>query len=178
MGVGKSTQIRMLTDYFRSLNNKSVVTYINSVHGLTYILYLWVNMVTKGVAGRPYTKKNLVLLEINRKSNPLWRLSDGKYSPQVSVLGVHTLSARLQRANRGRPDHVNRVLQDDKTCTFRCKIGTPSCFGHTMEVDKHPESFNNNSRRERWRARSPTEISGVQEVRVEWLYHTPEASVF
>lgn len=82
VGVGKSTQIRLLKKFLESKNKKSIVTYIKSVHGFTYILSGLIGFLLKtqkegdDIAG--YSLKQ----DFYKRIYPLWVLSE-----TVSIIG-------------------------------------------------------------------------------------------
>jgi hypothetical protein len=76
VGVGKSTQIRMLKNYFIINNEKTIESYIKSVHGLTYVLNILIekiaNMVTnKGIFRKESLKKRLYI-----HITPVWIITE------------------------------------------------------------------------------------------------------
>ncbi len=73
VGVGKSTQMHLLADYFKSRNRKTCMTYIKSAHGFTNLLSkLLFNRITDGFI----KEKNWQKYSIQKAFSPLWNLFD------------------------------------------------------------------------------------------------------
>jgi hypothetical protein len=76
VGVGKSTQMRLLAQYFRSKNRKTIETYIKSAHGTTFILnYLIEKMIEILKKNNTSINKDLERRMFSRIT-PLWNFSD------------------------------------------------------------------------------------------------------
>ena len=90
VGVGKTTQIRLLKNYFQLNNEKSIVTYIKSVHGFTHILFFLVrfliNEQKKGDDVAGYSPKQVFYKRIY----PLVVLSE-----TVSIIGKFVFTVYL-----------------------------------------------------------------------------------
>ena len=77
VGVGKSTYIRLLQDYFKSKNIRTVQTFINSNHALTYILSKF--LIALGLGERVSCNKDAAIhprRNIIRALFPLWCFLD------------------------------------------------------------------------------------------------------
>lgn len=84
VGVGKTTQMRLLSKYFESKNRKTVKTYIKSAHGLSYLLLIFFKIV--GISKKVVGIDDLVSYRPSRKFRkritPLWNLTE-----TISIIG-------------------------------------------------------------------------------------------
>ena len=74
VGVGKTTQMKLLKQYFEKRNAKTVVTYIKSAHGLSYLLLALIR-VLRGRQDQT-TSENRNRIELTRRIDPLWHLTE------------------------------------------------------------------------------------------------------
>ena len=72
VGVGKSTQIRLLKRHLESQGQKTITTYIKSAHGLTYLLSRFLRLLTD--ADHPGDEQFMRLMQ--RRVAPLWNATE------------------------------------------------------------------------------------------------------
>jgi energy-coupling factor transporter ATP-binding protein EcfA2 len=72
VGVGKSTQIRLLKKYLESQGQKTFETYLKSAHGLTYVLSLFIRVISNMVYPTDEEWRRLIY----RRITPLWNISE------------------------------------------------------------------------------------------------------
>ena len=90
VGVGKSTQIKMLENHFRSRGRKTIDTYIKSAHGTTYILSALIEMVSEAHHPGSDAKAVGARRSIRVAFTPLWNVSE-----TVSIVGKFLFSVYL-----------------------------------------------------------------------------------
>ena len=91
VGVGKSTQSRLIASYFRSKGRRTVETYIKSVHGSTYLLSILIKKLsdlTSGSGSGTEVAKSRRDLQVRFAS--LWNISEA-----VSISGKFLLRVFL-----------------------------------------------------------------------------------
>jgi hypothetical protein len=90
VGVGKSTQIVLIANYFRSRGRKTVETYIKSVHGTTLVLSTLIKKLSEILSGGSSNElvKSRSVLQV--RFAPLWNLSE-----TVSIVGKFLFSVYL-----------------------------------------------------------------------------------
>jgi cytidylate kinase len=90
VGVGKSTQIRLIASYFRSKGRKTVETYIKSAHGSTYVLSVLIKKLSDLTRGESDAQAVRSRRDLQVRFAPLWNISE-----TVSIVGKFLLSVYL-----------------------------------------------------------------------------------
>jgi hypothetical protein len=81
VGVGKSTQISLLAQYFRGNNRKTFETYIKSVHGSTFVLNFFIEKMVDRLKKNNGSLDEDLERRIYQRITPLWNVSD-----EISIL--------------------------------------------------------------------------------------------
>lgn len=90
VGVGKSTQIRMLKEYFMINNKKTIESYIKSVHGLTYVLNILIEKITNIATNDDILQKNSLKRRVYVHITPVWIITE-----TISIIGKFFFSVYI-----------------------------------------------------------------------------------
>jgi hypothetical protein len=90
VGVGKSTQIKLLKKYLRSRGEKTVDTYLKSAHGSTYLLANLIGLLSKSIHSQSDSEASRNRRAIHIAFSPLWNASE-----TVSIVGKFLLNVYL-----------------------------------------------------------------------------------
>ena len=76
VGVGKSTQISLLVQYYRGKNRKTIETYIRSVHGTTFVLDYFIERMIDLIKKNNGSFDEDLERRMFERITPLWNISD------------------------------------------------------------------------------------------------------